>query len=357
MFIARKLENYLHKTSLRGAPDLIPHGAKHIKVFNVTKLGGGVSNKIYSFSIAYVNEGITQTKNLVLKMYPENEDPVMKMDLHNEDPGKCLREYQVLKSLERIGFSVPHVYVYESNCDFLGLPFIIMNKEEIKEKSINVLGQFATTLARLHNLRWMDLEIECLRPPQNEYEFAKRQITHFENLLNYLTNYDVMLKEDFNWVIHWLENNALMNPCDQYSLVHGDYCPGNVFLNKNLQMVVTDWEWADIGDPAYDVGVAYHYLEILTGAGNRNKSDVLAQNFIKKYTTELGRDISRRLEFYEVVAALKLLIFYKAVSLSPTLAYKYYGVKSILVFPLLQWFLRPWPQYLENFLKKKVKNL
>jgi aminoglycoside phosphotransferase (APT) family kinase protein len=351
MFLAKKLEKYLQEISVHHSYTFVPQGATQTKIFNVKRLGGGVSNKTFSFTLSYTLKGKKQTKNFVLKMYPEDKDPVLQMDLDNEDPGKCLREYQVLKFLEHYDFPAPRAYVCEINRNYLGYPFVIMSKEIIKEKSINHIRLFAQTLAKLHNLQWNHLKIKCLKPPSDEYNFAKRQIIHFENLLKYLSNeYGVNLNKDFKKVLQWLRDNIKSNPCDQYSLIHGDYCPGNAFLSNNSRLIVTDWEWAEIGDPAYDVGVAYHYLKIL----NEEKGEVLTRFFINEYISELRKNIIERLEFYQVIAALKLAIFYKAVSKNPNLAYKYYGFKPVLIFPILGWFLRPWPQYLEKFLVEKT---
>lgn len=351
MFFARKLEEYLKIVHKNRFNNILSQDAEQIKVFNLKRLGGGVSNRVFFFSLAYLKNGTRRTKKLILKLYPENEDPVLKMDFNNEDPGKCLREFQVLKSLELCAFPAPRAYICENNCSYFGFPFVIMSYEKMKEKSINHLGLFAKTLAQLHNLKWEKLKIECLKPPHDKYEFAKRQIIHFENLLNYLSNdYNVDLTKDFNQVIRWLRDNENANFCDQYSLIHGDFCPGNAFLNEENRMIVTDWEWADVGDPAHDVGVAYHYMKI----ADKNNDKALAYSFIVNYMMELNRDITQRLKFYQVISAIKLLIFYRAVSLSPALAHKYYGVKSVLVFPALRWFLRPWPQYLEKFLRKIV---
>lgn len=328
---------------------ILPKNATQIRVFDMKRLGGGVSNRVFSFQLTYLRDGVRQKKKLILKLYPENEDPVLKMDFDNYDPGKCLREYQVLKSLELFSFPAPRAYICENSYRYLGFPFNIMSYERMKEKSVNHLGLFAKTLAQLHSLELRDLGIECLKIPHNKYEFARRQIIHLENLLNYLSNdYGIDLTRDFSRVIRWLRDNESANFCDQYSLIHGDYCPGNAFLNDEDRMVVTDWEWADIGDPAHDVGVAYHYLRVLDKSGGES----LASSFTINYISNLGRDITQRLKFYQVVAAIKLLVFYKAVSLNPSLAYKYYGVKSVIAFPLLKWFLKPWTQYLENFLKK-----
>jgi aminoglycoside phosphotransferase (APT) family kinase protein len=325
---------------------VLPNDAQLIKISNISKLSGGVSNEMYSFSIIYLSEGRRQIKNLVMKIYVENKDPILQMDLHGKDVGKCLREYEILTSLERVNFPVPHVYIYKDYSKFFNRPFIIMDKMESRTKNINVLGveRFATILARLHKLRLTDLGLKVLKPPPDRYEFAKRQIVHFENLLDYLAECQVDLRGKFYNAINWLRNNYFKNPCDEFSLVHGDFAPGNVFLTSDRRIVVTDWEWVDIGDPAYDVGYSYHYIKILT-------SEKIAQNFISIYMEKLGKNLGlQRIEFYKVVAAIKLSIFYHAVISNPRLAFRYYGTKGLLAFPLLPWFFKKWLSYLNNFL-------
>jgi hypothetical protein len=126
--LCSKLEDYLLTISRNSDLSLIPNTVHKIRVSNVIKIGGVKSQDVYSMLLTYRENGTAQQRNLVLKTYLENIDPVLKMYIHDEDLRRCVREFQVLKSLGRVGFPVPEVYFCESDSSFLGYPFIIMKK-------------------------------------------------------------------------------------------------------------------------------------------------------------------------------------------------------------------------------------
>ena len=79
---------------------MIPKGAHSIRVSNVLKIGGGFWSDVFSISLTYMDGSTLQQRNLVLKTYLVNIDPVLKAYVHDEDLRKCEREFQALKSLE-----------------------------------------------------------------------------------------------------------------------------------------------------------------------------------------------------------------------------------------------------------------
>jgi len=373
-----RFEDYLRATLRNGNSNLIPRGAQNIRVSNVMRIGEGLSCDIYSLSLTYTDEGTAQQHNLVLKTYLENIDPVLKAYIHDEDLRKCVREFKVLRRLGRVGFPVPEVYLCECDSRFIGYPFVIMQKEEVVQKSINELVDcFAATLAHLHNLKVAELGIDVLRPPEDGYAFARRWPIHFKHYLNLETKHDKRLKKDFDLAIRWLNSNVSNNYCPQYCLLHGDYHPGNVCVTKDSRMIVLDWDSIEIGDPAYDVGYAYHFVKFFSDPKNPNSAERTAERFVSEYMRNFHGDISQRLEFYKVVGILGTSIYYSSGLSNPIYAYKYHRRKVVPTFPFLSWpfillgfpFLR-WPivarrlgtegdmywlQYFEDFLETTLK--
>ena len=375
-----RLEGYLRATSQNGNSNLIPKRAHAIRVSNVVKIGGGLWADVYSAVLTYKDEGTVQNRNLVLKTYLENEVPVLKTYIHDEDLRKCVREFQALRSLRRNCFSVPEAYICECDSRFLGYPFIIMRKEEVVQKSINeFVDCFATTLANLHNFNVAELGINVLRPPEDGYGFARRWPIHFKELLNLETKHDKRLKEDFDLVIRWLNSNVSNNYCPQYCLLHGDYHPGNVCVTKGSRLMVLDWDCIDIGDPAYDVGYAYHFVKFFSDPRNPNsaRAESTAERFLSEYTRNFHKDIGGRLEFYKMVNLLWISIYFSSGLSSPVYAYKYHrrnvlpalpflsGLFILLGFPFIRWpsVARQlaaegdllWLKYFENFLESTLK--
>ena len=377
--VGSRLEEYLHATSRKGNSILIPKDAQTIRISNVLKIGGGFWNDVFSISLTYVNEGIPKNRELILKTYLENIDPVLKAYIHDEDLRKCIREYELLRDLGQIGFPVPEVYLCECDSRFLGYPFVIMQKEEVVKKSINeIVDCFALTLANLHNLKIDGIGLKVLRPPKNEYAFAKRWPIHFTHYLNLETKHDKKLKKDFILAIKWLNSKVSNSSCQHYCIAHGDYHPGNVCLTKDSRMIVLDWDSTEIGDPAYDVGYAYHFIRFFSDQKNPNSAERTAERFVSEYKRNYHGDINRTLEFYKMVGILGTSIYYSSGLSNPIYAYKYHRRKVLPTFPFLSGpvillgfpFIRfpfvarqleaesdiLWLQYFENFLKETLKH-
>ena len=376
--LGHRLEDYIRTTLRNNNSNLIPKSAHTIRVSNVLKIGGGLWNDVFSLSLSYVDGGTRQNCTLVLKTYLDNIDPVLKAYIHDEDLRKCVREFQVLRGLCRVGFPVPEVYLCECDSGFLGYPFVIMQKEEVIQKSFNeIVDCFARTLANLHNLKFTELGITVLRTPEDKYAFAQRWPIHFKHYLNLETKHDKKLKKDFDFAVRWLDTNASNNPCPQYCLAHGDYHPGNVCVSKNSGMIVLDWDSTEMGDPAYDVGYAYHFVKFFNDRKNPNSGERIAEHFVSEYMRNFHGDIRRRLEFYKVVGILGTSIYYSSGLSNPKYAYKYHRRKVFPTFPFLSWplillgfpFIRfpivarqlaaegdlLWLRYFENFLEETLK--
>lgn len=334
--LSSKLEDYLRGTSCNGISNLIPKGAHSIRVSNVLKIGGGFWSDVFSITLTYVEGGSLQQRNLVLKTYLVNIDPVMKALIHDEDLRKCIREFQALKSLKRIGFPVPEVHLCECDSRFLGYPFVIMQKEEVAQKSINeIVDNFASTLANLHNLKTAAQRIDVLRTPKDGYAFARRWPIYFKHYLNLEPKHLKSFKKNFNLAVQWLNSNASNNYCQQYSLVHGDYHPGNVCITKDYRMIVLDWDSIEIGDPAYDVGYAYHFVKFFSDPKNPNSAEKTAERFVSEYYRNFQGDIKPRLEYYKMVGLLGTSIYCSSGLSNPIYAYKYHRRKVLPSFPIL----------------------
>lgn len=147
MFDSKRLEDYLQLTSSYGDSSLVPKNALNVKVSNIEKLSGGVTNELCSFSLTFTAGESEHRIDLVLKSYPEKVAEWFKTTRPDEDVRKYVREFQAMQSLTHIGFPVPQAYLCESDPFFLGYPFLIMSKEKMVEESITRL---IVSLTRWH---------------------------------------------------------------------------------------------------------------------------------------------------------------------------------------------------------------
>jgi aminoglycoside phosphotransferase (APT) family kinase protein len=251
-----------------------------------------------------------------------------------------VNEFQILRSLGQVDFPAPQVFLCERDSRFLGYPFVIMRKEEIVKKNTNeFVDRFSATLARLHNLKVSELGLDFLSPPKDEYAFARRWPVYFKRLLNLQTKHNKRLKKDFDLAIDWLDSNVTNNYCPQYCVIHGDYHPGNVSITNDSRMIVTDWETVDIGDPAFDVGYAYHFLKFFGNPKNPNLAEKTAERFLSEYMRNFQGDIRRRLEFYKMVGILTRSIYCSSGLSNPIYAYRNRRGKVLPSFPFLSGFI------------------
>jgi thiamine kinase-like enzyme len=329
--IFRKLCEYLSIIKLDGKSNFLPKGVTTVSISELKRLNARkIGNASYSFLLSYRYQKHLQQRYLVLKIYGESLDPVLKKYVNNENFKRCLKEFQVLKGLESVDFPAPRALLCETDSNVIGNPFMIMQREEINPKSIFNINSFAKNLATLHSLDVDKLGISALKAPKDTYEFAKECLIYLKLYLNLYPKHSRGLMKDFEFAIHWLESNVSNNSCPKYCLLHGDYRARlNTILTKDGRMLVTDWEDAQIGDSIYDVGVAYVRAQVDFG----KKS---ADRFVQEYITHLDEDISERIDFYKIVAFLRLAVTHSSVLSAPLRAYEIRGTKALLLFPFLR---------------------
>ena len=367
MLDSKKLEDYLLLASQYGNFSLIPKDASNVRVTNIQKMSGGMTNNTCSFLLTFTQKGFEQRFDLIMKAYSEKVGLWSKIHHADEDIRPYVREFEVLRSLERVGFPVPQAYLCECDSLFFGYPFLIMHKEKVIQQSDFPLDSFAVTLANLHNLKVKELEIKSLCFPSDESAFAKERQICLKQYLNETRHYRD-LKKDFNYAINWLESNASDNNCPQYCLIHGEYHPGHCLLTNDNILKVIDWESVQIGDPAFDVGYSYHIIELMYNDNNSNSGEV-AQRFVSEYSKNFKGDINSRLEFYKVVGLLGMAVVISSWISNPLEAYRSFGYKSLaraLAFPFLrsQFFVKRWLnsdflvsylQYSQDYIKTALR--
>ena len=327
VYISKKLSEYFSNLPIDKLV-FLPNGANNVGVSNVRRIGG--SNEVYSLLLKYRDNDQKKSSNLVLKTYVSALDPVLRTYADNENLERCVKEFQVLRHLEHVDFPAPRAYLCECDSNVIGYPFIVMLREELTQNSTVNINSFAKNLARLHNLDVATLGIGALKTPNGEYEFARRSLLYLKLLLNLSPIHDKELKKNFEFAIRWLELNIPCNGCPKYCLLHGDYRAHlNTIFAEDSRMIVRDWEDAEIGDPAYDVGIAY----------TRARADFgkeTADRFVQEYFRYFDGDLTERLFFYKLVGSLRLAIFHSSVLSNPIRAYEIRGLKAFLSFPFLR---------------------
>jgi aminoglycoside phosphotransferase (APT) family kinase protein len=340
--ISEKLERYFLEILHIGKLGLIPSEATLVGISELRKLIG--TNRVYSFSLNFRNADFKRRINLILKIYVKALEPVANKYANTEglyrlrdtmpqlycgSLERSVKEFQVLKALESVGYPVPRAYICESNSEILGNPFIIMLKEEPFRNGTFSMSSFAKNLARLHSLDAASLRINALKAPENEFDFAKRCLVYFKVLMNLSPRHSREFRKYLELVIRWLDSNVSQIPCRKYCLLHGDYrMKINTILTEGSNMTVIDWEEAEIGDPAYDVGYAYTYIRAEFG-------EETADQFVQEYLRYSDEDVAKRLFFYKLACHLGWALLHSSVLSNPLMAYEIRGARAFLLFPFL----------------------
>ena len=343
------IKEYVLMIKKQTSLNLIPERATCVKFYGLRKYNATV-NDVYSFTVSFVRNGIRHTSDFILKIYTNKET--------------CEKEYNVLRFLERKKFPVPHVFAKGSNRSFFDSPFLLMEKidgkslkDYIKHASMkelfNIIEKFAETLAYLHEIPPDKTELK-IDYPKDEYEYAERQTLWKNELPRYVN------KSGFECVSRWLTLNARKNPCNHFSLVRRDMNLGNFIVTDKNEIVMLDWEWAEIGDPLIDVAYAYHNIRHAFSIRNIDRKGAkLARYFIQKYF-EKSRKVPNpsSVKYYLIYSALREAIYLRYVkdqvfSLS---FIKKYGLKYLPFIPYIWWRYRSRYKHLERYLRAEVAN-
>jgi thiamine kinase-like enzyme len=140
-------------------------------------------------------------------------------------------------------------------------------------------------------------------------------------------------------------------------------------LTSDNILKVIDWEGVAIGDPAFDVGYAYHMVKLMYNLKNSDSGEKAAERFVSEYTKNFEGDVEPRLEYYKVVGILGVTIAVSLLISNPLEAYKRFGRKALarsLAFPFLRFhfvnrkwmnadFLVSYLQYFQEFVETNLK--
>lgn len=219
---------------LEGAPEL-------------ARISGGQSNP--TFFLTYAN------RRLVLRKKPPG---VTLPSAHAVD-----REARVLQALAGSEVPVPPVLLFHGAEDVIGTPFYVMERVEGRVYQTSDLPgapraqrhamvmSFADTLARLHEVDWLEAGLADFGRPGN---YFARQVARWTKQWEAQRFREI---PDLTRLAAWVGENI---PADDgvTSLVHGDYRLGNVLFHPEEPRVVAvlDWELSTLGHPLADLAYA-----------------------------------------------------------------------------------------------------
>lgn len=173
-------------------------------------------------------------------------------------------EYRLLKVLSDNGASVPQPLAVEESGKVFGSPFFVMERAAgaplcagflPPEPNKKACENIAVSLARLHKI-----PIE-----QFSGSFTSKYPGNSAKVLSWLDEgYNAwqpldMPSPSFQTAYEWLRANVSLMDKAPRTMVHGDFSLHNMLVEGEKLTAILDWEFADFGNPAYDLGY-FHYM-------------------------------------------------------------------------------------------------
>ena len=192
--------------------------------------------------------------------------------LRRKPPGKLLksahavdREYRVITALNRTNVPVPTTYALCEDTEIIGTAFYLMEfmegrvlwdpsmTDSSKEEALGVYTSMNSTLAKLHSVDPLGIDLESFGKPGN---YVGRQVSIWSK--QYIDSETEKIPE-MDKLIDWLPNNL---PSDKpLRIVHGDFSLSNLMMHTDKPEVIAilDWELSTLGDPCADF--SYHCMQ------------------------------------------------------------------------------------------------
>ena len=182
--------------------------------------------------------------------------------------GNVAYEYHLQNVLYERGVGVPKPLALEETGAVFGSPFMLSERASgetighmfnMPGADEKVLVDIAGQLAAIHKI------------PVEEFgdsvDNANNKISH--KVLEWLELGHRDLEATgfhsatFEAAFSWLKKNADLNDTAVRVLVHGDFGLNNLLIENSEVQAVLDWEFAHIGNPAYDLGYFYFMAQAL----------------------------------------------------------------------------------------------
>ncbi len=277
---------------------LIPSSAR------VNKLSSqGLSSEVYSVD--------SEKGHFILKFYKARSEKTV------------AKELRIYRYLSTTGVPVPKTYFADVKGKIMNRPFILMQKMEgeafnsllKKGGGKDFVEALALSLHQLHstNIKSLDLDI-----PRNQLKDEVSGLRTTAAILLALSWAPVIFHKVYK-TLSIIQNLPVKgNPA---GLLHGDCGPDNVIYSNGIVYLI-DLESAYIGDPAFDLGYAYHCIRLAAPS-----KPELAENFIEAYDKVHGKVAD--LETSKRLAALKLAILLRFLVSINLLSLIKWGIKRV----------------------------
>lgn len=261
---------------------------KDFQISDLKPISDGWETEVYSFTLKLRH----QTEQMILRMYPGADAAA-----------KCEREYEGLYGGSANRYPVLLVTRHETDPEWLGKPFIIMQKidgrplgelmREDTARQSELLSRFVQLFVDLHrsydyhtyHYAWLN-RYPAIYTPATLENRRKAILDHFGQ---------TWAAPIFDWLDAYEVKEA-----PALSPLHGDFHPYNVLITPDDQLYVIDWSGFSVGDYRYDLAWT---LLLVSTSGYPQLRDLI----LSEYARLAGKPVEQ-LEYFDVLASLRRLV-------------------------------------------------
>ncbi|MCY4655264.1 MAG: phosphotransferase family protein [Gammaproteobacteria bacterium] len=225
------------------------------------------------------------------------------------------REFRIISALEESKVPVPICYGLCEDPDVNGVSFYIMNfveglvphsAEPMEELTGDERQSFGHHVAQvLGDLHTTDVEAIGLGQLGRREGYLDRQLKRWEKQYVATQTHELPDMDESLRLLHAHKPEQI-----GFSIVHGDYRPGNMLIEDGKVAALLDWELCTLGDPLADVGYLMNNwaeegdpVEVTapTGIGGFPSR----QEIMDSYQERTGRDLSK-INYYRAFSHWRL---------------------------------------------------
>jgi len=316
--LSESIERIMRILSLKG---LVPRSAKAYKLNNQ-----GLSGEVYGIN--------SEKENFILKFYRRG------------DSGKVIKEMKIYPYLLSLGVPVPKVYFADATGKVAKRPFLLIQRLEGKTfnsllkkgKGREFVESLAMSLHKFHSAHLSSLDLKLKR------KTLKEEISELKIMAVVFLAFSVSLSTLRRAYRALSEISKTPLKSSPSALLHGDCSPDNAIYCNGIVYLI-DLESVYVGNPAFDVGYAYHFIRFSTP-----RNSALADHFVKTYEALHGRIMN--LEVCKRLAALKLAVLLKFLGNINLLTVLLLGLKRAMGFLTLRRYLSRFVEYCLEYAEK-----
>ncbi len=260
----------------------------NIRVSDLRRLSGGASHDTWAFDAF---NGEHQYKLVLRRDFPA---PLVRGDI--------TAEYNLLRSLDRLGFPVASARYCDANGLSLGTPSMVVDRIDGLDLRKALAGGLDVGVRKKLAYDIIALQVSIHKLERKSFQFLPcggivGEVNNWAKIVNSERVFRPLLVATHGWLLDNLPE------IETSSLVHGDFKANNLLIDAENRLTVIDWEMAHCGDPIEDLA----WTLLWTTTDDLVGGLITREAYLRTYVELAGEQVDQtRLLFWEIFALFKL---------------------------------------------------